>query len=388
MVWNLEDNSDDRKQIDIYRYVIKQTKNPGFAKTIVRFMDLYDHIKKQNYKSAEELRKDILKNGEPMLSEQEAQQVFELSAMRGGESNYPMVNNVIQQFLSWIYKWSPDVVANFADGFSELKERLQIFKHVREDYALGPIFGMVLDMITQLIPMNVTILENVADQIPFVGPIAGFIATMLASLLIMFNNMLHFAQGDDAGIFVDSFLMIPFIGTSLHKAATVAEHQMTNLAQKREGLIESINTSFGDEQAELLASYIPDFNNLEASLPDPSKLPDFGLQHLDIPTGPILSQLKDLGNKHLPLDGLQQMTDQFNAAKDQVSNLQQTAQGHLDTLKDTAQGHLDTLKDTAQQVSNLRDTAQGQIDTLKNTAQQFTGGMSTKRKWTRRQSRI
>ena len=53
------------------------------------------------------------------------------------------------------------------------------------------------------------------------------------------------------------------------------------------------------------------------------------------------------------------MTDQFNAAREQASNLQSTAQGHLDTLQNTAQGHLNTLK----------------------TVQQFTGGKHTRRKW-------
>jgi hypothetical protein len=264
MTWNLEENSDDPKELQIYKYVLKRSKNPEFSKTIVRFLNLYEYIKLKNFKSASELRENILSNGKPLLTEKESEELFDMSIMRGGESKYPFLNNIFRQFLGWIYKWQPDILKDFTDNVVDIKERLQIFKHIREDYQLGEVYGLILDSITEIIPMNVTIIENIASEMPVIGTVSGLIATMISSLVIVFNNMIHFSQGDDGAIIVDSFLMIPFIGTSLHTAAISAEKQMGNLSEKRLKLIESIRGAFGEEEGQLIAQYIPDLDNLDS----------------------------------------------------------------------------------------------------------------------------
>jgi len=266
MVWNLEDIPEN-EDVKIYRYVFKRSKNKEFSLTLTRFLNLYEYLKLNKFRSAEDLRTNILSNGKPLFNEKEAEEIFEMSVMRGGESKFPVLNNVFRQFLGWIYKWQPEVLQNFTDNVVDIKERLQIFKHIREDYELGEIYGLVLDSITEIIPMNVTVIENVANELPVVGPASGLIATMISSVLIVFNNIIHFTQGDDAGIIVDSFLMLPFIGTSLHSAAKSAETQLGNLTEKRQKLIDTIKKSFGDEEAELFAQYVPDLNDLDSYQP-------------------------------------------------------------------------------------------------------------------------
>lgn len=315
MVWNLEDNSDNPEELRIYKYVLKQSKNPKFTKTLIRFLNLYEYLKLNKFKTASELQQNILSHGKPLFKEQEAKKVFEMSVMRGGESKYPLLNNFLRQFLGWVYQWSPDVVANFMDGVSNMKERLQIFKHIREDYELGEIYGIILDSVTEIIPMNVTILENIASEMPVVGPVSSVIATMISSVLIVFNNMLHFSQGDDGAIIVDSFLMIPFIGTSLRAAATTIEKQGQNLAQKRQRLIDTISRSFGPEEAELFGQYIPDLEHLDSfELPSIDSLQQKALSIAEkrgIPTS--VDSLQNLAEKHVPgLDRLQNVAQRLN----------------------------------------------------------------------------
>ena len=277
MVWNLEDIPEN-EDVKIYRYVFKRSKNKEFSFTLTRFLNLYEYLKLHKFKSSKDLRENILSNGKPLFNEKEADEIFEMSVMRGGESKYPFLNNVFRQFLGWIYKWQPEVLQNFTDNIVDIKERLQIFKHVREDYQLGEIYGLVLDFITETIPMNVTILENIANELPVLGPVSGLIATMISAILISFNNILHFTQGDDGAIFVDSFLMIPFIGTSLRTLALTVEKQAGTLSEKRDKLINTIQNSFGEEQAELFAQYIPDLDNLDSyQLPDMNTLQQHGL---------------------------------------------------------------------------------------------------------------
>ena len=301
MVWNLEDNSDNPEELRIYKYVLKQSKNPKFSKTLVRFLNLYDYLKVQNFKSASELQQNVLSYGNPLFTKEQSEKVFEMSVMRGGESKYPLMNNFLRQFLGWVYQWSPDVVANFMDGVSDMKERLQIFKHIREDYELGEIYGIILDSVTEIIPMNVTILENIASEMPVIGPVSSLIATMISSVLIVFNNMLHFSQGDDGAVIVDSLLMIPFIGTSLRAAATTIEKQGRNLAEKRQKLIDTVQRSFGDEEAQLIGQYIPDLEHLDSyQIPSIETLQQSALNIAEkrgIPTS--VDSLKDMGQQHL-----------------------------------------------------------------------------------------
>jgi hypothetical protein len=330
MVWNLEDNTDNPEELRIYKYILKQSKNPKFAKIVIKFLNLYEYLKLNKFKSAEELQQNVLSHGKQLFTNNEAEKLFEMTLMRGGESKYPFLNNAIRQFLGWMYQWSPDVVANFMDGVSDMKERLQIFKHVREDYELGEIYGLVLDSVTELIPMNVTILENVANEIPFAGPVTGLIATMISSVLIVFNNMLHFAEGDDGGIVVDSFLMIPFIGTSLRSAAMTVEKQAGTLSEKRQKLIDTVQRSFGDEEAQLIAQYIPDLEHLDTyELPSISSAQQFIAQRAQglaekhgIPTSidsaheMAEKRIQDLAQQHIPgLERIQNVAGQTVGAK-------------------------------------------------------------------------
>jgi len=301
MTWELEENTDNQEELKIYKYITKQSKNPKFAKTLIRFLNLYEYLKTHKFKTSEELRKNILSKGQPLFSEKEADEVFGMSVMRGGESKYPLLNNFLRQFLGWVYKWQPAVLADFTDQVTPIKERLQIFKHIRDDYELGEIYGIVLDSITKIIPMNVTVLENVANEIPGIGPVSGLIATMISSVLIVFNNMIHFAEGDDAAIIVDSFLMIPFIGTSLHSIANSTESQISNISQKRQKLIDTVKNSFGQEESILVAKYIPDLNNLDSyEIPSVESLKESTLSIAEkrgLPTS--VDAVKNLGQQHI-----------------------------------------------------------------------------------------
>jgi hypothetical protein len=357
MVWNLEDNSDDPKEVRIYRYL----KNKKLAKTIVKFLNLYAYLKKQKYRDAEELRQDILKNGEPLFSQKESEELFRLNVMRGGESKYPVLNNFLKQFLGWVYKWQPAVLADITDTLTPIKDNLQIFKNIRENYELGEIYGVILDTITEIIPANVTVLENVASEIPVVGTVSGLIATMISSVFIVFNNMLHFAQGDDAGVFVDSFLMIPFIGTSLHSAALATERSLGGIVEKRQKLIDTVQKAFGPEHAIAISSYIPDLSQVPTSTPPANLVPDTNLTNL-VPDTSLTNLVPGAAN-------LIQ-----NPSISNLTNLVPGAANLTNLVPDI------NLTNAIPSITNLPPNL--------NPLKQLTGGKHTKRKWTLKKSRV
>lgn len=354
MVWNLEDNSDDPKEMRVYGYVKNQTKQVDLAKTIVKFLNLYAYLKKQKYREAEQLRQDILAHGKPLFSKPEAEELFRLSVMRGGESKYPVLDNFLKQFLGWVYKWQPAVLADITDNLNPIKDNLQIFKNIREHYELGEIYGVILDTITEIIPANVTVLENVANEMPVVGPVSGLIATMISSIFIVFNNMLHFAQGDDAGVFVDSFLMIPFIGTALHAAALSTEKTLGGITEKRQKLIDTVQKAFGPQEALAVASYIPDLTS-----PNIPTISQPSIQNLSqLPSIQNLSQLPSIQNLSQQLPSIQNLS-------------LPTVEG-LPTVE--------SLTNAIPSITNLPPNL--------NPLKQLTGGKHTKRKWTQRKSRV
>jgi hypothetical protein len=359
MTWNLEDNSDNPDELKIYKYVLKQSKNPKFAKTVTRFLNLYEYIKLKKFKSVKELQENILSNGKPLFTDQEAKKIFDMSVMRGGESKYPVLNNVFRQFLGWIYQWQPDTLKDFIDNVTDLKERFQIFKHIREDYELGELYGIVLDSITEIIPMNVTIIENIANELPVVGPASGLIATMISSVFMVFNNMIHFSQGDDGAIIVDSFLMIPFIGTSLHSAAISAEKQLGNIAEKRQKLIDTVRRSFGEEEGELIAQYIPDLDKLDSfQLPSMESLQTSALS---------LAEKRGLPTS---IDALQDMAEQRGVPTS------------IDAVKDIAQQKIDTVNSLGTSLPKSITNTISSADAIRRFgAKRLTSSRPHKKKW-------
>jgi hypothetical protein len=296
MTWSLEENTLDPKELEIYKYALTQSKNSTFALNLLQFVRLYSYLETQNYANAQEVRNDILTYGKPLFSASESEKLFELISKRGGGQ---LLDNLIHQWVNFIYGWTPGFIADMADTVTPY---IFILKTMEQNPYYGPFLGMALDGIHATLPTIGLAIENIAPTlvgflpIPEAGPVGAIIGWMVGSVF-MFLTMLtalsrqHFGQA-----FLLTFSLIPFVGASMYSAALAGEKFLTNIAEKRTRLIETSRRILGDTVAEVADMAIPDplapppeYTGHTSQQPDPSNI----LSSLGLPTS--VDELKQKG---------------------------------------------------------------------------------------------
>jgi hypothetical protein len=266
MVWSLEENPLNHKELEIYKYVKKQSGNSDLAHTISRFIDLREYLDSHKFNSAADLRKSVLSHGVPIFTKSESEQVFKLVAKTGGGADVDIADNIINQWVRYIYEWQPSFIKEGADIVTPY---IFIAKTL-ESGPFGPLFSIALDSITATLPSIATAIENLTPDIigflpiPEAGPIGTIIGWMLASVFVILAMLIHVSRAHFGQAFIISFLLIPFLGTTLYNGALAGERFATKLVAKRRKLIDTTGNIFGEVPATVL----------EAAIPDPLETPD------------------------------------------------------------------------------------------------------------------
>jgi|UniRef100_A0A6C0B0W7 hypothetical protein len=266
MVWSLEDNPLDHKELEIYKYVKKQSGNSGLAHIVSRFVSLREYLDSNRFASPAELQKNVLSHGVPVFSKNESEHLFKLAAKTGGGADVELVDNVIGQWVKYMYEWQPSFIQ---EGVDMISPYVFIAKTL-ESGTFGPLFSIALDSITATLPIIATSAENLTPEIigflpiPEAGPVGAIIGWMIASVFVSLSMMIHLSRAHFGQAFVISFLLIPFLGTTLYNGALSVEKFGTKVSAKREKLINTVSDLFGEVPATVL----------EGLMPDPLKTPE------------------------------------------------------------------------------------------------------------------
>jgi VIT1/CCC1 family predicted Fe2+/Mn2+ transporter len=165
-----------------------------------------------------------------------------------------------KRWVEFMYEWQP----NFIKDSIEVVGPYVFIGKALEQGEFGPIFSIALDSMTAALPSIATGIMNITPTvvgflpIPEAGPIGAVIGWMLASVFILLLVLLHITREHFGQAFVVSFLLIPFVGTTLYNGALSGEKFVTKLNDKRKTLIDSIATRFGEESGIVAEAVIPD----------------------------------------------------------------------------------------------------------------------------------
>jgi hypothetical protein len=264
MVWNLEDNPIEQRELKIFKYVRNMSGDIEFAHTVSRFVNLNDYLHRQNYKSPEELRIDVLSEGRPLFSKAESNQLFRMISKTGGATG-DLLDETISGWLQWLYEWSPGFIKTGTDIVSPL---LFIAKTL-EAGPFGPMLSIALDSTVAALPATAAAIESVVPKvmgflpIPESGPVGEIIGWMIASVFVILAMLLNISRQHFGQAFIVSFLMIPFFGTTLYSGALAAEKLAgklsTRFSEQREKLLEVVEKLpiIGPEASKTLEANLP-----------------------------------------------------------------------------------------------------------------------------------
>lgn len=260
MVWSLEDNPLDHKELEIYKYIKRQSGNSDLAHTVSRFVALREYLDGNKFASPAELRKNVVSHGIPIFSKSESEHLFNLVAKTGGGADVEIADNVIGEWVKYMYEWQPSFIQ---EGIDMVSPYVFIAKTL-ESGPFGPLFSIALDSITATLPIIATSAENLTPAIigflpiPEAGPVGAIIGWMIASVFVSLSMLVHLSRAHFGQAFIISFLLIPFLGTTLYNGALSMEKFGTKVAAKREKLINTASDLFGEVPAIVLDAALPD----------------------------------------------------------------------------------------------------------------------------------
>lgn len=270
MVWSLESNPLNHRELQIYKYIKKQSGDSILAHTVSRFVDLREYLDTHTFESPADLRKNVLSHGVPIFSKNESEHLFKLVAKTGG-ADVDIADNIINQWVRYMYEWQPSFIQ---EGIDMVSPYVFIAKTL-ESGPFGPLFGIALDAVTATLPAIASAAENLTPEIigflpiPEAGPVGAIIGWMIASVFVVLSMLVHISQQHFGQAFILSFLLIPFLGTTLYNGALAGEKFATKAVAKREKLINTVSDLFGEVPATVVEAAIPD--PLEAPEESPKK---------------------------------------------------------------------------------------------------------------------
>jgi hypothetical protein len=250
MVW-ISTNPITQKELLIYRYLVKNTQNPIFAKRFIDFINLHDYLIKNKYRyhTPTDIQKDV-----PFLTLKESQQILDLLSIRGG-SQYPIIDNVVRTILDWMYKWTPGSIGNIAaKGIVQIRHFSDIFIPLQ----FRELYNLTLKLVTIMIREQIIGAQSIPKESGFFNSIANFIVTTVISMFTVLLNILNITDDDIGATFVDSFLILPSIGLLIYKSAQEIEPKLQKFVQQRKELIDLVRKEYNIEAANELQELLPD----------------------------------------------------------------------------------------------------------------------------------
>lgn len=341
MEWELNDPPEHKEEEILVKYLTKELGDHEAAKLAGRMWSLYTFLEVADFENPEELREHVLSNGKPLFTEKEAEQVFSMIPHQtGGAEDVELLDNMVHRWLSFVYSWTPEFITDVTDSVTPY---VFILKTIEYDTSFGPFIGIALDSANAILPSIATTIQNVTPDIvglvpiPEAGLVGAIIGWMVASGFIFVAMVLNISREHFGQAFIQSFQLIPFVGTSMYNAAMSGERFLKKTASRRERLIETTRNTLGDDAASVVDTiipdplYNPDTTPLSAtpkptfnipSLSDLKSMATSKLGELGLPSVEQLKQrgIQELSSRGLSVEGIKQK------ALEQIPKLTQPAQ--------------------------------------------------------------
>ena len=246
-IWIYEDYKDH----ELEKKLSKILSNKSLINRVVKIIGLFNFIKKNNINTVEKLQKKVRKDGKPLFTKHQAEEVVKKS---GGGKAY---NALIQRGLDYAYLLTPesikgilDPIRKFIFPLSEVPVMVDGNEQPEGWVARIPVTGQAVSMgLTIATEFNKTA-AKLAQQytpmiiglvpIPFSAPVGIALGYMMSAMFIFFNMVIFTAQHRFGDVYIQSLALIPFVGLAFQNFGDSADKFMETFAEKRQALIDQL----------------------------------------------------------------------------------------------------------------------------------------------------
>lgn len=232
MEWVYEKAPVSKEQRSIYRYIERKTQDKKLAEKTAKLLSLYDFLKSQKFKNAKEIEDSAyLDKGHKhkIFNERTSKSVFRLLNQHGGTAEEAKIlDKGIRAILNYMREYTPEIVLDVTDT---VYPWVTLLGSIQKAPVVGPIVDIATESAVQATTTGMVAADDIGAEIA--GPAGSAVVAIpvaIAGLMVVLTHILEDELGE---ALLAAFLMIPFIGPTLWKAATSAGKMATTIAKKK-----------------------------------------------------------------------------------------------------------------------------------------------------------
>ena len=232
MEWVYEKAPVSKKQKSIYSYILRKTHDKKLAEKTAKLLSLYDFLQSQDFKNAKEIENAVYldkHHKHKVFNERTSKAVFRMLSKTGGTAEEAkVIDKGVRAILNYMRNYTPQIVLDVTDTTYPW---LTLLGSVQKVPIVGPIVDIATESAVQATTTGMVAADDIGAEVA--GPAGSAVVAIpvaIAGLMVVLTHILEDELGE---ALLAAFLMIPFIGPTLWKAATSAGKMATTIAKKK-----------------------------------------------------------------------------------------------------------------------------------------------------------
>ena len=240
----------------VLAYLEKRLRRKDAAQRIMKALSLNSFLRNHAFKNPRDIQTRVfydLKKQRPIFNKPQAERLFKLLKQKGGTSDEAvMIDRGIRVMINYIREYLPAIVLNVSDLAYPY---ITLFRTLQENPEFGPFLELGKELAVETGTTGIVMADTVASDIG--GPIGSLAVALPSAIAGSMVVITHISEDELGEALLASFLILPFVGPILYKAATSVGKVAHKVATRRDDILGTTRMFLGDNIANVADSYIP-----------------------------------------------------------------------------------------------------------------------------------
>jgi hypothetical protein len=299
--------------------IVKKHIGSSDARNVDAMLDAYNTLHKGTFKSSEDVRRSFFRDGQPLLTPKQAENVFNAvqGKQKGGRDS--LINETAEgviDSLSGVQRGpalGPEAVAAMETAYKTLQTVLRVvlpfvfvLDTVQQTPLFGELIGAALDITASTLPVIAVMAQTSTPAlvglipIPYAGTVGIILGWMFSAWFLWLAAVIALSRKDFAAALEATAGMIPVVGVTAMKIVSTADRVSTKLANRAEKIMESISHAYGSAMGAIqsvrskIPANLPSVKDLQGKLPTLEEL------KARVPSAPLVAPVPATQSIPLP----------------------------------------------------------------------------------------
>lgn len=267
MEWVYEDSIKDKRLRKIQSFLETKTGDREASEKIVKALSLNDFLREHTWKSPSEIKHAIRMKSKPLFDDRQSRILFRMLKQAGGASGGAsdeavVLDKGIRHIIAYIRQYMPNIVVNMSDLAYPY---VTFLKTLQQNSTIGPIVELVKETAVQTTTTGIVTADTLASDIG--GPVGVAIVAIPAAIAGVMVVITHVLEDQLGEALLASFLILPFVGPVLYKAAISVGKVARKVSKRKQDIVKTSRMFLGDSVASKVDSVIPTTGGKRLSTP-------------------------------------------------------------------------------------------------------------------------